>query len=162
MLDYASFSLRVPEADVEQLDTLLRAVPAARKAAMRAAMATLWTRFTYAKSILQPDAWLPRPELPRDYLKVPPLPALADALRGGALPPLSGVARAPPPRARPPRRRLLHGTAMGHEDGPSLAPGSQPVAGAEAHAAPDALDTIIMFLARRVNLTVRPTSTPQR
>ena len=50
---------------------------------------------------------------------------------------------------------------MGHEDGPSLAPGSQPVAGAEAHAAPDALDTIIMFLARRVNLTVRPTSTPQ-
>ena len=70
VLDYASFSLRVPEAEVEQLDTLLRAVPAARKAAMRAAMATLWTRFTYAKSILQPDAWLPRPELPRDYLKV--------------------------------------------------------------------------------------------
>ena len=124
VLDYAAFSIRVPEADVEQLDALLRAVPAARKvseyvrecvrkraprptastphgsfppslpplppyftsfpslrtppparqAAMRAAMATLWTRFTYAKSILQPDAWLPRPELPRDYLKVPPLP----------------------------------------------------------------------------------------
>ena len=162
VLDYASFSLRVPEAEVEQLDTLLRAVPAARKAAMRAAMATLWTRFTYAKSILQPDAWLPRPELPRDYLKVPPLPALADVVVGGALPPLSRVARAPPPRARPPRRRLLEGTAMGLEDGPSLAPGSQRIAGAEAHAAPDALDTIIMFLARRVNLTVRPTSTPQR
>ena len=132
VLDYASFSIRIPEADVEQLDALLRAVPAARKvreyvrecvrtrasrpaasalhgpflpcflpslppcvhpyflssllayhlpsisaarqAAMRAAMATLWTRFTYAKSILQPDAWLPRPELPRDYLKVPPPP----------------------------------------------------------------------------------------
>ena len=88
--------------------------------------------------------------------------ALADVVVGGALPPLSRVARAPPPRARPPRRRLLEGTAMGHEDGPSLAPGSQRIAGAEAHAAPDALDTIIMFLARRVNLTVRPTSTPQR
>ena len=132
VLDYAAFSIRIPEADVEQLDALLRAVPAARKvreyvrecvrtrasrpaasalhgsflpcflpslppcvhpyflssllayhlplisaarqAAMRAAMATLWTRFTYAKSILQPDAWLPRPELPRDYLKVPPPP----------------------------------------------------------------------------------------
>ena len=239
VLDYASFSIRIPEADVEQLDTLLRAVPAARKvsacvrvyvkghhtlrpahytapsflpyflssslayhppprqAAMRAAMATLWTRFTYAKSILQPDAWLPRPELPRDYLKVPPpplittplalatcclllttcyslltshyslrtyclltirylevppLPALADLVAGGA--------DHAPPRARPPRRRLLHGTAMGHEDGPALAPGSQPTSG-EAHAAPDALDTIIMFLAGRVDLDVRPTSTPQ-
>ena len=248
VLDYASFSIRIPEADVEQLDALLRAVPAARKvreyvrecvrtrasrpatsalhgpflpcflpslppcvhpyflssllayhlpsisaarqAAMRAAMATLWTRFTYAKSILQPDAWLPRPELPRDYLKVPPpplattcyllpithyslrtthyslrtthyalpprmvllthylevppLPALADLVAGGP-------ARAPP-RARPPRRRLLHGTAMAHEDGPALAPGSQPISG-EAHAAPDALDTIIMFLAGRVDLS---------
>ena len=164
---------------------------------MRAAMATLWTRFTYAKSILQPDAWLPRPELPRDYLKVPPpplittplalatcclllttcyslltshfsllttylllthylevppLPALADLVAGGA--------DHAPPRARPPRRQLLHGTAMGHEDGPALAPGSQPTSG-EAHAAPDALDTIIMFLAGRVDLDVRPTSTPQ-
>ena len=31
VLDYASFSIRIPEADVEQLDALLRAVPAARK-----------------------------------------------------------------------------------------------------------------------------------
>ena len=173
----------------------LPTISPARQAAMRAAMATLWTRFTYAKSILQPDAWLPRPELPRDYLKVPPpplittplalatcclllttcyslltshyslrtycllhylkvppLPALADLVAGGA--------DHAPPRARPPRRRLLHGTAMRHEDGPALAPGSQPTSG-EAHAAPDALDTIIMFLAGRVDLTVRPTSTPQ-
>ena len=86
------------------------------------------------------------------YLKVPPLPALADLVAGGA--------DHAPPRARPPRRQLLHGTAMGHEDGPALAPGSQPTSG-EAHAAPDALDTIIMFLAGRVDLDVRPTSTPQ-
>ena len=79
------------------------------------------------------------------YLEVPPLPALADLVAGGP-------ARAPP-RARPPRRRLLHGTAMGHEDGPpALAPGSQFISG-EAHAAPDALDTIIMFLAGRVDLS---------
>ena len=87
------------------------------------------------------------------YLEVPPLPALADLVAGGA-------AHAPP-RARPPRRRLLHGTAMGHEVGPALAPGSLPTSG-EAHAAPDALDTIIMFLAGKVDLAVRPTSTPQR
>ena len=31
VLDYASFSIRIPEAEVEQLDALLRAVPAARK-----------------------------------------------------------------------------------------------------------------------------------
>ena len=86
------------------------------------------------------------------YLEVPPLPALADLVAGGA--------DHAPPRARPPRRQLLHGTAMGHEDGPALAPGSQPTSG-EAHAAPDALDTIIMFLAGRVDLDVRPTSTPQ-
>jgi hypothetical protein len=83
---------------------------------------------------------------------VPPLPALADLVAGGA-------ARAPS-RAWPPRRRLLHGTAMGHEDRPALALGSRPISG-EAHAAPDALDTIIMFLAGRMDLTVRPTRTPQ-
>ena len=150
VLDYAAFALRVPEADVERLDALLRAVPAARRAAMRAAMATLWTRFTYAKALLQPDAWLPRPDLPREYLNVPPLPALAAFVAAGVR---------SPPRARSPRRKLLQGTSSpaGHEAEPALGLGAF---SAETHAAPDALDTIIMFLASRAGLTVRAT-TPQ-
>ena len=103
-----------------------------------------WTAHTTTHRSARTAYYPPRMVLLTHYLEVPPLPALADLVAGGP-------ARAPP-RARPPRRRLLHGTAMAHEDGPALAPGLQPISG-EAHAAPDALDTIIMFLAGRVDLS---------
>ena len=67
VLDYAAFSMRVPERHLEQLDALLRAVTPQRQAAMREATRKVWTRFTYASSFLD-DAFLPRPGLPRAYL----------------------------------------------------------------------------------------------
>jgi hypothetical protein len=126
LLDYSAFAVRVAEADVEKLDDILRAVPPARKDAMRAAMRTLWTRFTYALALLRPDAWLPRPDLPRDYLSKPPLPALARHMAAAA-----GGGHAGPP---PPQGALL------------------PAPAADGLAAPDALDTVMMFLASRAGV----------
>ena len=76
-LDYAAFSLRVPERQVEELDAILRAVPAERQRAMREAMRAVWTRFTYAGSLVD-DGFLPasRPGLSRGFLREHPVPAL--------------------------------------------------------------------------------------
>ena len=76
-LDYAAFSLRVPERQVEELDAILRAVPAERQRAMREAMRAVWTRFTYAGSLVD-DGFLPasRPGLSRGFLGEHPVPAL--------------------------------------------------------------------------------------
>ncbi len=78
VIDYSAFSLRVPEAQVwppparpadrpstwrlphvaastwqiEQLDATLRAVPHARRAAMRAAIRRVWLRFSYTRPLL--------------------------------------------------------------------------------------------------------------
>ena len=48
--NYSAFSIRVPESEVEQLDTTLRAVPTAKREAMREAMQRLWPRFIYAQA----------------------------------------------------------------------------------------------------------------
>ena len=46
-------------------------------------MRRLWTRFVYARSLLDADAYLPRAELPRDHLSERPLAALqAEGARG--------------------------------------------------------------------------------
>ena len=69
VIDYAAFALRVPEKDVERLDTILRAVTPARQRTMREAMAAVWTRFTYARSF-HDDGFLPRGRgLPRGFLR---------------------------------------------------------------------------------------------
>ncbi len=46
-LDWGSFSLRVAERDVEQLPQLLLAVSSQQLAALQAALAKVWHRFTY-------------------------------------------------------------------------------------------------------------------
>lgn len=94
-LNYSSFSIRVAEADVEQLDGILRSVGTATRRAMRAVMRRLWTRFTYARSHLDVEAYLPQRHaadtadrgarvLPREHVHEPPLSALAALVDGGA------------------------------------------------------------------------------
>lgn len=84
LLNYSEFSIRVPEAHVERLDEILRGTPAAERAAMRARLAEIWTRFTYARAVTGAAQFLSRPELPRDFLHAPPVRALKRELRRGA------------------------------------------------------------------------------
>ena len=51
IMDYAAFSIRVPERDLEQLDTLLRAVTRRRQAAMPP-LTYLLTYYGYAYCLL--------------------------------------------------------------------------------------------------------------
>ena len=78
-LNYSAFSLRVPERDVEQLDTILRAVTHRTRRRMRAEMKRLWVRFTYARSFLDVDAYLP-PGRRRDHLEGRTLAGLRTAV----------------------------------------------------------------------------------
>ena len=68
---------RLAYARREELDAILRAVPAERQRAMREAMRAVWTRFTYAGSLVD-DGFLPasRPGLSRGFLREHPVPAL--------------------------------------------------------------------------------------
>ena len=67
-LNYSAFSIRIPERDVEQLDTILRSIDASTKRRMREAMRRLWVRFVYARSFLEAEAFLPA-RLPRDHVE---------------------------------------------------------------------------------------------
>ena len=83
LLNYSAFALRVPESDVERLDEILRSVDTRTRRRMRAEMRRIWVRFTYARSFLDADAYLP-PRLPRDHLREPALVALRAVAERGA------------------------------------------------------------------------------
>ena len=93
-LNYSSFAIRVREADVEQIDAILRSVPSEVRRAMRLAMRRIWTRFVYARSFVDADAYLgggssvtassERRVLPRSFLQDPPVRSVADAMNRGA------------------------------------------------------------------------------
>ena len=90
-LNYSEFSVRVPEAQVEEIDAILRSVSQERRAAMRLAMRRLWTRFIYARSFLDSDTYLGGPPatggrrvLPRDHLQESSLRGLGHAVEQGA------------------------------------------------------------------------------
>ena len=78
----------MPEAQVERLDSILRSVSAASQHAMRLAMSTLWTRFVYARSLLDADEFLPHHGtrvLPRDgVFQHKAMQALRSMTEGGA------------------------------------------------------------------------------
>lgn len=44
VLDYPSFTVRIPEADAEKLPEILQAVPEERRQEMRTALAKVWKR----------------------------------------------------------------------------------------------------------------------
>ena len=95
-LNYSEFSVRVPEAQVEEMDAILRSVSRERRAAMRAAMRRLWTRFIYTRSFLDADAYLGGPAptpagsddgrrvLPRAHLQESTFQGLSHAVERGA------------------------------------------------------------------------------
>ena len=93
-LNYSSFAIRVREADVEQIDAILRSVPSEVRRAMRLAMRRIWTRFVYARSFVDADAYLgggssvtassERRVLPRSFLQDPPVRSVAHAMNRGA------------------------------------------------------------------------------
>ena len=116
ILNYSAFSLRVPEADVGNLDAILKSVSQSTRGEMRLAMRRLWMRFIYARSFVDADS----------YLGVPPpsaAPLEEDHSEG--------------------RRRVLPRAFL---DQPSL----RGVSYAAERGAPDALDTIMLELATRL------------
>ena len=83
-LNYSSFSIRVPEHDVEELDRILRSVSPHTQSEMRKAMRGIWTRFIYARSFLEAQSFLGT-RLPHDHLESTPFKMLAAATSlGGA------------------------------------------------------------------------------
>ena len=95
-LGFASLRFKV-EGDplVEQIDAILRSVPSEVRRAMRLAMRRIWTRFVYARSFVDADAYLgggssgvtassERRVLPRSFLQDPPVRSVADAMNRGA------------------------------------------------------------------------------
>ena len=59
LLNYSSFAIRVSEAEVEHLDDILRSVTVDTRRTMRRAMRHVWTRFTYSRSFLDVNGYLP-------------------------------------------------------------------------------------------------------
>ena len=49
VLNYSAFSVRVPEADVECIDAILRAIPRRARAEMRRAMRSRWPASPHSK-----------------------------------------------------------------------------------------------------------------
>ena len=79
VLDYTTFAVRVPEADVERTDEILRNISVDARERMREAMRGLWLRYTYAQAFLDAPNFLDR--LPHDHLFDTPLPALSTAVK---------------------------------------------------------------------------------
>eukprot|EP00208_Stichococcus_sp_RCC1054_P003318 CAMPEP_0206142432 /NCGR_PEP_ID=MMETSP1473-20131121/16814_1 /ASSEMBLY_ACC=CAM_ASM_001109 /TAXON_ID=1461547 /ORGANISM="Stichococcus sp, Strain RCC1054" /LENGTH=314 /DNA_ID=CAMNT_0053537429 /DNA_START=144 /DNA_END=1089 /DNA_ORIENTATION=+ len=52
LLDYAAFSIRIPEADLESLPEILHAIPATQRQEMQITLGNIWHRFVYSLSLL--------------------------------------------------------------------------------------------------------------
>ena len=108
VLDYSSFSLRVPEADVHRLPSILRAVPPSRVAQMQAALRLARSRFGYASlahNELQLARTLSPESLPADGRAKKERPA------SWFLPPLAAEAEAHEDALHTVLRILLHRAA---------------------------------------------------
>lgn len=52
MLDFASYAVRIPRAELPRLPQILRDIPAEKVASMQHAMSRVWERFTYSSLVL--------------------------------------------------------------------------------------------------------------
>lgn len=85
-LAFEQFGIRIPEAELERADEILRAVSDERRVRMRLALHGVWTRYVYGGALLEADGFLgggaPH-RLPRQFASQPTLDALRVALGSG-------------------------------------------------------------------------------